>query len=41
VNIFLGVTIFAVLGNLAHELGKEIPDVAGAGPALAFVSYPE
>lgn len=36
-----GVTIFAILGNLAFELNVDIKVVAGAGPALAFVSYPD
>jgi solute carrier family 6 amino acid transporter-like protein 5/7/9/14 len=40
-SILAGVTIFAVLGNLAVTLDKDIKDVVGAGPALAFISYPE
>lgn len=36
-----GITIFAILGHLAHESGKDIADVVSAGTGLAFVSYPE
>jgi len=36
-----GFTIFAILGHLAHESGKEIKDVVNGGTGLAFVSYPD
>lgn len=39
-SLLAGFTIFAILGNLAHNLGTDIPSVAGKGPALAFASYP-
>lgn len=39
-SLLAGFTIFAILGNLAHNLGTTIPEVAGKGPALAFASYP-
>ncbi|ODM92807.1 Sodium-dependent nutrient amino acid transporter 1, partial [Orchesella cincta] len=39
-SLLAGFTIFAILGNLAHTTGVEIKDVVGAGPALAFASYP-
>lgn len=40
-SLLAGVTIFAILGNLAHESGKSIQDVVQGGTGLAFVSYPE
>ena len=40
-SLLSGVTIFAILGNLAHESNKEIADVVQGGPGLAFISYPE
>ena len=40
-SMLSGVTIFAILGNLAHESNKTIADVVQGGPGLAFVSYPE
>ncbi|XP_077293648.1 sodium-dependent nutrient amino acid transporter 1-like [Arctopsyche grandis] len=40
-SLLAGFTIFGILGNLAQESGKEIPDVVQSGWALAFVSYPE
>lgn len=37
-----GVTIFAILGNLAHNLQIEnIRDVVRSGTGLAFISYPD
>lgn len=36
-----GITIFAILGNLAAESGKEVSEVVSAGTGLAFVSYPD
>lgn len=37
-----GVTTFAVLGNLAHNLGiKDVGKVVSSGVGLAFVSYPD
>ena len=35
-----GLTIFSILGNLAHELGAPISEVTKGGVSLAFVSYP-
>lgn len=35
-------TIFGILGNLAHEIGSDdISSVVRAGTGLAFISYPE
>lgn len=38
-----GFTIFAILGNLAHNVGE--PDISkvikSGGSGLAFISYPE
>ncbi|KAH8329928.1 hypothetical protein KR067_008117, partial [Drosophila pandora] len=37
-----GITIFAILGNLAHNLNIEnIQDVVRSGTGLAFISYPD
>lgn len=36
-----GITIFAILGNLAYESGKNVTEVVSAGTGLAFVSYPD
>lgn len=36
-----GITIFSILGNLAHTSGKNISEVVSAGTGLAFVSYPD
>ena len=35
-----GVTVFAILGNLAHQLDVDISKVVDAGPGLAFESLP-
>ena len=40
-SLLAGVTIFAILGNLAHESGKDITKVVQGGTGLAFISYPE
>ncbi|XP_063704592.1 sodium-dependent nutrient amino acid transporter 1-like isoform X2 [Culicoides brevitarsis] len=41
-SILAGTTIFAILGNLAHNLGvKDIKDVVKKGTGLAFISYPD
>lgn len=37
-----GITIFAILGNLAHNMGiKDISKVVKSGSGLAFISYPD
>jgi solute carrier family 6 amino acid transporter-like protein 5/7/9/14 len=40
-SLLAGFTIFAVLGNLAEETGKDISEVALGGTGMAFISYPE
>ncbi len=40
-SVLGGITIFSILGNLAHELGRPVEEVVAGGPGLAFVSYPE
>jgi len=40
VSIVCGVAVFSVLGNLAHEQGKEVKDVVTDGPGLVFVVFP-
>ena len=40
-SILAGITIFAVLGNLAVTSGRDIESVVTSGTGLAFVSYPE
>lgn len=41
-SLLAGCTIFAILGNLSHELGNEdISAVVRGGTGLAFISYPE
>jgi SNF family Na+-dependent transporter len=39
-SLYAGFVIFTVLGNLAHEQAKSVPDVAEGGWGLAFVVYP-
>lgn len=41
-SLLSGVTIFGILGNLAHQIGTDnINDVVDPGPGLAFISYPD
>jgi len=41
-SLLAGCTIFAILGNLIHEMGvDDIRSVVRGGPGLAFVSYPD
>lgn len=41
-SLIAGLTIFGILGHLAHELGTDdIASVVTGGPGIAFVSYPE
>jgi len=37
-SIFAGIVVFAILGNREYVLGKSV-DTAGAGPALAFITF--
>ncbi|KAF0310441.1 Sodium-dependent nutrient amino acid transporter 1 [Amphibalanus amphitrite] len=41
-SFLAGFTIFAILGNLAHELDTTVDQVIkGGGTSLAFISYPQ
>lgn len=41
-SMLAGVTIFGILGHLAHELGTDdIGKVVKGGAGLAFISYPD
>lgn len=41
-SLLAGCCIFAIIGNLAHELGTDdIESVVKKGPGLAFISYPD
>jgi solute carrier family 6 (neurotransmitter transporter, glycine) member 5/9 len=40
-SVLGGVTIFAILGNLAHISGKSVDKVVDNGFGLAFITYPE
>ncbi|XP_075973573.1 sodium-dependent nutrient amino acid transporter 1-like [Anticarsia gemmatalis] len=41
-SLVSGITIFAILGNLAYELNTEVDEVVGSGGSgLAFISYPD
>jgi solute carrier family 6 amino acid transporter-like protein 5/7/9/14 len=38
-SLLAGFTVFAILGNLAHEMNVDVSEVAKSGPGLVFVSY--
>ncbi|XP_063869665.1 sodium- and chloride-dependent glycine transporter 2-like [Scylla paramamosain] len=40
-SIFAGFVVFSVLGFLSMAMGVSVEDVTTAGPALAFVTYPQ
>lgn len=40
-SLLAGITIFGILGNLAHNLEKPIELVVKSGTGLAFISYPD
>lgn len=41
-SLLAGMTIFAILGNLAHNLNvDDIGAVVKTGTTLAFISYPD
>uniref|UniRef100_T1GV02 Sodium-dependent nutrient amino acid transporter 1 n=1 Tax=Megaselia scalaris TaxID=36166 RepID=T1GV02_MEGSC len=40
-SLLAGITMFAILGNLAHNLNAPISKVVKSGTALAFISYPD
>ncbi|XP_069947667.1 sodium-dependent nutrient amino acid transporter 1 isoform X3 [Cherax quadricarinatus] len=40
-SLLAGFTIFAILGNLAHELDTDVKNVVRGGSGLAFISYPD
>ena len=40
-SFLAGITVFSILGNLAHESGQNVTDVVAGGPGLAFISYPD
>ena len=39
-SILSGILVFSVLGNMSHEAGKPMDQVAGAGIGLTFVTLP-
>jgi len=40
-SIYAGFVVFGVVGFLAHTKGVRVEDAVDAGPALAFIAYPE
>jgi len=40
ISLMCGCAVFAVLGNLAHEQGKQVEQVVADGPGLVFVVFP-
>lgn len=41
-SLLAGVTIFGILGHLAHETGTaDVGQVVKGGAGLAFISYPD
>ena len=40
-SLLAGVTVFAILGSLAHRSGIPVDQVVQDGAGLAFISYPD
>lgn len=41
-SLFAGITVFSIIGYMAHSQGKAVADVAGSGGiGLAFIVFPE
>ena len=41
-SLFAGITVFSIIGYMAHSQGKEVAEVAGSGGiGLAFMVFPE
>ncbi|XP_067936413.1 sodium- and chloride-dependent GABA transporter 1-like [Watersipora subatra] len=40
-SVIAGFPIFSILGFMAKQLGKKVPEVVQSGSALAFIAYPE
>ena len=40
ISLLCGCAVFAVLGNLAHEQGRQVDQVVADGPGLVFVVFP-
>ena len=40
ISLMCGCAVFAVLGNLAHQQGKQVDQVVADGPGLVFVVFP-
>lgn len=39
-SIMCGITVFAVIGHLAHDMNTTMDKVIKSGMSLAFISYP-
>ena len=40
ISLICGCAVFSVLGNLAHQQGKDVDQVVADGPGLVFVVFP-
>ncbi|CAG7725372.1 unnamed protein product [Allacma fusca] len=40
-SVLVGITVFAMLGNIALDQGTPVDDVVSDGPGLVFVVYPQ
>ena len=40
-SLFSGLVVFAILGFMARQVGRNVEDVVQSGPGLAFIVYPE